>query len=490
MIRWALKLSEFNIEWEHRPGVQNVVADLLSRNPVDSVEGSQISCAALRALAINSREQFIKEQREDPELGHIYRYLENPDDGSVNATKFSSNDSFFVEENHENWDQFLHEFAFALRTAVNETTNKTPAELFLGRKIITPFSKLINVTEDAKYVGNNIERLFDEARRNMQKQHRSWEKHYNLRRRDVHIKVNDLVLLQTHFLSAAGKKQVGKFMPKFEGPYKVLEIKGNNLVIWKNGRNITVNIDQVRVYRPRQSDTISSDSPIETLYDEQEVSHGSNRSHQGQFKEHKKTSSQESEGCRSRQSNTTREIPRNKRKINSTASKDPAIKRSKICKKRSRQGSDHQDRKRHAPEQRQGIKRSIPSSISSRTYKLKKPNTSSPGVQSIAGPSKLPDRRNATTTSGSRMEVSGRDNQTRQTRATTRRHNEQAEKTVRSNQTNTRRPCSYYLRSRIQERDRIHEDLNNIEINGIPGSIFRRRSLSMETMNGDPVHRI
>ncbi|GFW30898.1 transposon Tf2-9 polyprotein [Trichonephila clavipes] len=625
MIRWALKLSEFNIEWEHRPGVQNVVADLLSRNPVDSVEGSQISCAALRALAINSREQFIKEQREDPELGHIYRYLENPDDGSVNATlrvyipgslrkdimkefhdlplaghlgkrktylklrdtcyfpfmrkyifeyvstcdrcqKFNYKNALpagrlmpivskypneivtldlvgpypasrperykfilvitdhftkwsrygapislisdngpqfisdvfehlshrldikhmktvtyrpqsnltervnrnlvqmiasFVEENHENWDQFLHEFAFALRTA-----------------------------EDAKYVGNNIERLFDEARRNMQKQHKYWEKHYNLRRRDVHIKMNDLVLLQTHYLSAAGKKQVGKFMPKFEGPYKVLEIKGNNLVIWKNGRNITVNIDQVRVYRPRQSDTISSDSQIETLYDEQEVSHGSNRSHQGQFKEHRKTSSQESEGCRSRQSNTTREIPRNKRKINSTTSKDPTIKRSKICRKRSRQGSDHQDRKRHAPEQRQGVKRSIPSSISSRNLKFKRPNTSSPGIQSIAGPSKLPDRRNATTTSGSRMEVSGRDNQTRQTRATTRRHNEQAEKTVPSNQTNTRRPCPYYLRSRIQEKDRIHENLNNIEINGIPDSIFRRRSLSMEAMNGDPVHRI
>ncbi|GFS65710.1 retrovirus-related Pol polyprotein from transposon 17.6 [Trichonephila clavipes] len=330
----------------------------------------------------------------------------------------------FVEENHENWDQFLHEFAFALRTAVNETTNKTPAELFLGRKIITPFSKLINVTEDAKYVGNNIEKLFDEARRNMQKQHRSWEKHYNLRRRDVHIKVNDLVLLQTHFLSAAGKKQVGKFMPKFEGPYKVLEIKGNNLVIWKNGRNITVNIDQVRVYRPRQSDTISSDSPIETLYDEQEVSHGSNRSHQGQFKEHRKTSSQER----------------------------PSYKRSKICKKRSRQGSDHQDRKRHAPEQRQGVKRSIPSSFSSKNNKFQRHNTSSPGVKSIAGPSKLPDRRTATTTGGSRMEVSGRDNQTRQTRATTRRHNEQAEKTIRSNQTNTRRPCPYYLRSRIQEK--------------------------------------
>ncbi|GFV31930.1 hypothetical protein TNCV_4179651 [Trichonephila clavipes] len=56
----------------------------------------------------------------------------------------------------------------------------------------------------------------------------------------------------------------------------------------------------------------------------------------------------------------------------------PAIKRSKICKKRSRQGSDHQDRKRHAPEQRQGVKRSIPSSFSSNNNKFQRPNTSSP----------------------------------------------------------------------------------------------------------------
>ncbi|GFW96456.1 uncharacterized protein TNCV_4357781 [Trichonephila clavipes] len=134
----------------------------------------------------------------------------------------------------------------------------------------------------------------------MRKKHKSWEKYYNRRRRDVHIKVNDLVLIQTHFLSAAGIKQVGKFMSKFEGPYRVLEVKGNNVIIWKSGKKVSVNIDQVRVYRPRQKDTISSDSQVETLYDEQEVSHGSNRSNQGLFKEHRKTSSKESEGCRSR----------------------------------------------------------------------------------------------------------------------------------------------------------------------------------------------
>ncbi|GFW00612.1 retrovirus-related Pol polyprotein from transposon 412 [Trichonephila clavipes] len=325
----------------------------------------------------------------------------------------------FVEENHENWDQFLREFAFALRTAVNETTNKTPAELFLGRKIITPFSKLINVTEDTKYVGRNIERLFDEARRNMRKKHKSWEKYYNRRRRDVHIKVNDLVLIQTHFLSAAGRKQVGKFMPKFEGPYRVLEVNGNNLIIWKSGRNMTVNIDQ------------------------------------------------------------------------GNESKDQVLKRSKMCRKRSLPGSEHQDRKRRAPEQRQGVKRSIPSSISSRTYKFKRPNTSSPGVQSIAGLSRLPDRRRtASTTIGSRAEGSGRDDQTRQTRATTRGRNEQAEKPVRSSQATTRRPCPYYLRSRLRATDGIPEELRNIEINVIPHSKIRRRSLSMEALDGDPVHRI
>ncbi|GFT62698.1 retrovirus-related Pol polyprotein from transposon 17.6 [Trichonephila clavipes] len=230
MIRWALKLFEFNIEWEHRPGVQHIVADVLSRSPVGNMDGSQISCAALRAFTLNSREHLIREQREDPELdtsiwseliplrkasaqaianalfeNYISRYGAPISLISDNGLQFISEDfehlshrldikhiktvtyrpqanltkrvnstlvqmiACFVEENHENWDRFLHEFAFALRTSVNETTSKTPAELFLGRNIITPFSKLINVTEGAEYVGRNIEKLFVEARQNMRK---------------------------------------------------------------------------------------------------------------------------------------------------------------------------------------------------------------------------------------------------------------------------------------------------------------------------------
>ncbi|GFT22827.1 retrovirus-related Pol polyprotein from transposon 412 [Trichonephila clavipes] len=206
----------------------------------------------------------------------------------------------FVEENHKNWNRFLNEFAFALRTSVNETTNKTPAELFLSRKIITHFSKLINVTEGAEYVGRNIEKLFVEARQNMWKQHKTI--YYNRKRREVNIKVNDLVLVQTHFISAAGRRVVGRFIPKFEGPYRVLEVR-NNLIILKKGKRVTVNIDQVRVYRPRQCDTISSDSHLEALYEGQRSSNGSSRSHPGKFKVSRKISSEESNGHKSRRPN-------------------------------------------------------------------------------------------------------------------------------------------------------------------------------------------
>ncbi|GFU47482.1 uncharacterized protein TNCV_1999941 [Trichonephila clavipes] len=161
-----------------------------------------------------------------------------------------------------------------------------------------------------------------------------------------------------------------------------------------------------------------------------------------------------------------------------------------MCKKRSLQGSEHQTGKDARAKGRESRGRSHPRS-SSRTYKFKRPNTSSPGVQSIAGPSRLPDRRRtASTTIGSRTKGSGCDDQTRQTRATTRGRNKQAEKPVRSSPVTTRRPCPYYLRSRLRATDGIPEELRNIEINVIPDSKIWRRSLSMEALDGDPVHRI
>ncbi|GFS58295.1 retrovirus-related Pol polyprotein from transposon opus [Trichonephila clavipes] len=159
----------------------------------------------------------------------------------------------YVNEQHDTCDQFLREFAYAIRTAVNET-GKTPAELFLGRKLITPFQKLVMVSDGTEFAVGDIERLFEEARRNTESKHENWKKYYNRRRRDVQIKVNDWVLVATHHLSSATRKVVAKFKPKFEGPYRVLDVKNNNVVIWKAGKRLTINVDQVRIYRHRKCD--------------------------------------------------------------------------------------------------------------------------------------------------------------------------------------------------------------------------------------------
>ncbi|GFX48509.1 retrovirus-related Pol polyprotein from transposon 412 [Trichonephila clavipes] len=107
----------------------------------------------------------------------------------------------YVNEQHDTWDQILREFAYAIRTAVNETTGKTPAELFLGRKLITPFQKLVMVSDGTEFAVGDIEILFEEARQNTETKHEKWKKYYNRRRREVQIKVNDWVLVATHPLN-------------------------------------------------------------------------------------------------------------------------------------------------------------------------------------------------------------------------------------------------------------------------------------------------
>ncbi|GFW36238.1 uncharacterized protein TNCV_4931001 [Trichonephila clavipes] len=72
----------------------------------------------------------------------------------------------YVSVQHDTWDPFLRVFAYAIRTVVNETTRKPPAELFLGRKLITPFQKFVLVSDGTEFAVADIEKLFDEAKRN------------------------------------------------------------------------------------------------------------------------------------------------------------------------------------------------------------------------------------------------------------------------------------------------------------------------------------
>ncbi|GFT09001.1 uncharacterized protein TNCV_4104751 [Trichonephila clavipes] len=203
-------------------------------------------------------------------------------------------------------------------------------------------------------------------------------------------------------------------MPKFEGLYRVLEVRNNNLIIWKKGKRVAVNIDQVRVCHPRQSVMISLDSHVETLYDGQRSSNGSSRSHPGKSKGSRKTSSEESKGRKSNKGNAGWEDPRMKRK----------------------------------------------------------------GSQSIAGSShQIDTRQGKPPTEGSRQERSGQYDKTRETRTTTSGTNRGAERRpVRSKQATAVRPCPYYLRSRVKQPEGVPEERRSNGIDSIPQNNIRRRT--------------
>ncbi|GFX43028.1 uncharacterized protein TNCV_2710731 [Trichonephila clavipes] len=113
------------------------------------------------------------------------------------------------------------------------------------------------------------------------------------------------------------------------------------------------------------------------------------------------------------------------------------------------------------------------------------------GSQLIAGPSHQRDtRQDKSSTDGSKHEMSGQYDKDRETRKTTSGTNRAAERRpVRSKQATAVRPCPYHLRSRVKQPEGILEERKSIGIYSIPQNNIRRRSLSMEALDGDPMAR-
>lgn len=131
----------------------------------------------------------------------------------------------YVAECHEKWDENLGAFGYALRSSFHETTRLTPAELFLGRKILTPFERLASVLE-ATTQQPSLEKLIHLAQRTQQnivKAQEKQKKYYDRHRRESDLSEGDYVLLHSHFLSSSANVVVQKFLPLYEGPYMIIK---------------------------------------------------------------------------------------------------------------------------------------------------------------------------------------------------------------------------------------------------------------------------
>ncbi|XP_062524529.1 uncharacterized protein LOC134198871 [Bombyx mori] len=96
LVRWALKLQEFDIRFEYTPGKANVVADTLSR-PICSNETQNNCgiCSVICDLPTKSPTQLRQDQFTDPEIQKIVTELEGVDEL---AAKRWSERGFLMEQ--------------------------------------------------------------------------------------------------------------------------------------------------------------------------------------------------------------------------------------------------------------------------------------------------------------------------------------------------------------------------------------------------------
>lgn len=89
---------------------------------------------------------------------HIYRKAHLPE--RVNRTLVQSIFSYtsYVGQYHRDWERFLNQFTYALRTNTHALTSKTPAKVFLERKLIIRFESMTFNTEQlSERIKNDID---------------------------------------------------------------------------------------------------------------------------------------------------------------------------------------------------------------------------------------------------------------------------------------------------------------------------------------------
>ncbi len=133
----------------------------------------------------------------------------------------------------KDWDLYINEIAFALRSSPNDSTGMSPAYANFGRELRTPFDNLAQV-ELAKFkeVQDISKRLVTVHNVLLEQNHDSQVKYLkklNESSKARCFKTGDLVWLRSHFLSDASRGITASLTKKREGPYKVSSVISQNI---------------------------------------------------------------------------------------------------------------------------------------------------------------------------------------------------------------------------------------------------------------------
>ena len=135
----------------------------------------------------------------------------------------------YIKDNHQLWDENLHKFGFALRTAVHEVTGFSPAYLNFGRELISSGKLhnkfgLVDNGQDIAFDNRHnlashvaeLQEICNIVKRRLATAYEQSSHRYNLRRRPLSLAVDQVVWKKKYTQSDAPNYYASKLAPKFE----------------------------------------------------------------------------------------------------------------------------------------------------------------------------------------------------------------------------------------------------------------------------------
>ncbi|XP_045025111.1 uncharacterized protein LOC123469829 [Daphnia magna] len=285
--RWILALQEYDFEIRHIKGVNNLVADALSRNPDESCIGTSGSAIGhvvykcIPGLPAGQLQPIPPPDRPFHTVGmdhlgplkvnewktqHVFATAEHPQTSGlverVNRTMTLAL-AAYVNTDHDDWDHHLPAAIFAINTARQSTTEISPFQLVYGR---LPFTALENEfpwpkerPESFNVFLSRVEELRDAARMNIVKKQEKVKRLVGLQRRVVKdLCPGELVLVRRKLKK---KNKTKKLLPKYVGPFQVVKkVCPTTYLVEdlparrkkKRFRRFNAHVVQIRKFHPRE----------------------------------------------------------------------------------------------------------------------------------------------------------------------------------------------------------------------------------------------
>jgi hypothetical protein len=164
----------------------------------------------------------------------------------------------YISVNADNWDKQLKYALAAYRFTPHASTGETPMMLVYGREAKLPLEAYVdgnntiehsynNVKVYKEELKNNLQELYKEVKDKLKEASESRKQYYDKNRKEVSYKEGDEVLLKK-------ENRKHKLEKLYEGPYKVIEVRGVNLKIQNVSNNEDIQLVHVTRVKPFKDD--------------------------------------------------------------------------------------------------------------------------------------------------------------------------------------------------------------------------------------------